>query len=825
MSVIILKCAHAHSPHDVIKSVAVSPFYEKDHTVFTYVFAELKRSSDGGYSWKNLERGLDNNALISDVAASQRSVSEYDTFVATLGDGVYRSSDHGISWYSINAGLSDLNIRHLAVSPDYVNDHTLVAVPQGAGLFISSNAGDSWEQIAGDEFVATSVSIISIDGSRRLLVGTDKGEIYISGKALKHWLKQGEIAGAGMITSLSSLVTRKSKQLILVGTELDGLHETADLGKSFSHVKLYPDATNSHKSTHVTSVTAIERTESSTDVFITLWDESAFVSTNGGEDWILQDKGLKKNSQADEYNDPHFTEVVVPADYARHGEAFIAGFAGLFKTTDSAQTWSEMETRPARNIESLAVSPSFSRDHLLALASYDGGAYFSVDSGKTWKANNFGLKSTHLWHVAITDDARENLNIFMVNNNSLLALSGISESWSRNEIPVSPYWRFVLDNFDEGSFGMRLARRLLGRSEPLFATQIAVHPDYPVDKTIFLGTRYGGILKSTDAGSTWTNLCQECKAPVSSLKVSPDYEDDGVVAASVRFYGFYLSSDSGRSWEPRNNGLSSQAIQYQNLGTYVLEFSPAFAEDGRLYFGTADGLYFTQNNGQNWEQLNVTGKLQREHISAVGISPDFSDDSTMFASVKGHGLFKSTDKGRSFSEISPDLIHGNQLLKLIMFSPDYSIDHTIFAASSEEVFVSNDGGINWVMLERSTRYENTKDNFSYSQGWKHINNPASSALNIHASNIPGSKAEFYFVGEQVTWYGPASEKYGMANIYLDGVLTGKVDQYESETKRFVPIYTINGLSPGPHVLTIEVIDDKNKNASDYFIAIDALDVS
>ena len=102
---------------------------------------------------------------------------------------------------------------------------------------------------------------------------------------------------------------------------------------------------------------------------------------------------------------------------------------------------------------------------------------------------------------------------------------------------------------------------------------------------------------------------------------------------------------------------------------------------------------------------------------------------------------------------------------------------------------------------------------------------AFSAMNIHSSNIPGSKADFYFVGKQVTWYGPVSKEYGMANIYLDGELVGKVDQFNSEKNSSAPVYTINGLPLGPHILTIEVLDEKNKNASDHFIAIDALDVS
>jgi len=93
------------------------------------------------------------------------------------------------------------------------------------------------------------------------------------------------------------------------------------------------------------------------------------------------------------------------------------------------------------------------------------------------------------------------------------------------------------------------------------------------------------------------------------------------------------------------------------------------------------------------------------------------------------------------------------------------------------------------------------------------------------SNTPGSEAVFYFFGNQATWYGPKSEEYGMANVYLDGELVGKVDQFAAEPKNVAPIFTISDLPRSSHVLTIEVANEKNENASDNYIAIDAFEES
>ncbi|MFV2032865.1 MAG: WD40/YVTN/BNR-like repeat-containing protein [Gammaproteobacteria bacterium] len=787
---------------------------------------ELKRSTDGGYTWKNLESGLDNSAVISHVAASSGDPDKYDIFVSTRGDGVYRSSDRGESWHPVSAGLENLNIHNITLSPDYINDQTLVALPKGSGLFVSTTGGDSWRPIATGVFVATSVSVIKDGDNTRLLAGTDTGEIYLSDNEYNNWSRRGEITGAGNITAISSRTheNENNVHVTYVGTESNGMYKSVDLGKSFNHVELYPALENIDKAIHVTSIETVKNERGAVDIFVTTWNEYAFFSTDGGETWAKSSKGLKKNRQADEHKRPHFFGIAIPQEYARHGNAFVAGFSGLFKTDNKGETWTEMETRPARNIEGMAVSPSFSSDRLVALATYDGGAYISTDSGKTWRTRNAGLRSTHLWDISVASDKRDKPVIFSVSNMSFLTTGENSTAWSRNEIAAPKYWKFVTENFDEGSFVTKLAHRLFDRPDFSFATQIAVSPEFSADATVFLGTRYKGILKTTDKGSSWTNPWQADKGWISSLKVSPGFRDDRTVAGAVRKKGFYLSTDAGENWFPGNEGLSSLVLEYNYLGTSVIEFSPEYAVDNRIYFGTADGLYLTLNQGQSWKKLNIPGKGQKTLIKAIGISPDFATDGTILVSIKGRGLFRSTDKGDSFTEIAPDLILANELFKLIRFSPTYANDQTIFAASPEEAYASYNEGASWIRLKRPVRYEDSKNNIVYSGKWHIRSNNQFSALDIHTSNVPGARADFYFIGEQVSWFGPRSDEYGMASVYIDGKPAGKVDQFSSEQIPVAPIFTINGLSRGAHVLTIEVIGEKNKNASDQYIAIDGLEV-
>lgn len=817
--------AYAHSPHDVVESVAMSPDYENDQTLFIYVFDELKKSSNGGYTWQTLENGLDNtSALVSDISTSSDNIANYKVFVATQGDGIYRSSDRGESWRSVNVGLVNLNIHRLALSPNFDKDQTLVAIPHGTGLFASTNAGDSWQQISLDKFSASSVTIIKENGRTRLLTGTENGDIYLSGDGFENWTKQGAIKGVGEILDLSQQVTDGDKEVIFIGTELNGLYKTYDFGRSSAHISILPTTINKQKASYVTSVTAIENSLGSADVFVTRWHDALFFSSNGGNSWKKLGIGLKKDPQADEYKTAHFYKSAVPSGFAKHGNAFTAGFSGLFKTADGGQSWTEMETRQARNIEGLALSPSYSSDQTIALASYDGGAYVSRDSGETWSTQNIGLPSTHLWDIAIAKDDKNDLAIYAISNPGFLTLRGTSSAWSANNLATSKYWKHVTANFKADSIITKIARRILGSPELSFPTQIAVSKNFSSDGTLFLGTRYKGVLKSTDDGSTWTQPWSANNGWVSSLKISPDFSSDRAVFAAVREKGFYLSTDGGDSWILRNRGLSSLAVNYQQLGTSIIELSPDFVMDQKVYFGTADGLYLSTNQGKQWERVRVTDNEQQEMIRAIGISPAFATDGTIFVSVKGRGLYKSTDSGSSFFSIAADLIQNHKVMKMFRFSPEYAKDHTIFAASAEDAYVSHDSGISWMRLERPIRYEDTKDNIIYHGTWKRSYNAKSSALNIHRSNMPGAKAVFHFFGKQVTWFGPKSSEYGTAKVYIDGGLVEKVEQFSSVPKDFVPVFTVDELPQGAHTLTIEVDNDKGGNATGHYIAIDALEV-
>jgi hypothetical protein len=73
------------------------------------------------------------NLWISALALSPGYASDNTLFAGTAGGGVFQSINGGVSWSAMNTGLSNLNVRALALTP--TAPHTLFAGTQGSGVW------------------------------------------------------------------------------------------------------------------------------------------------------------------------------------------------------------------------------------------------------------------------------------------------------------------------------------------------------------------------------------------------------------------------------------------------------------------------------------------------------------------------------------------------------------------------------------------------------------------------------------------------------------------------------------------------------------------
>jgi len=109
------------------------------------------------------------------------------------------------------------------------------------------------------------------------------------------------------------------------------------------------------------------------------------------------------------------------------------------------------------------------------------------------------------------------------------------------------------------------------------------------------------------------------------------------------------------------------------------------------------------------------------------------------------------------------------------------------------------------------------EGYTDSRGWS----GGTAALGFGA----GQRATLNFTGTGASWIGFRGPQTGIANVYLDGALVATIDAYSPTEIVQSTLYTASGLANGAHTLVIEVTRTKNDAANDYYVIVDAIDVT
>ncbi len=123
--------------------------------------------------------------------------AEQIVFAGTEADGLLRSEDGGATWTSANAGLLDLTVTALALSPAFATDRTAFAATT-SGLYRSRNGGKSWREVAlpVEEAEVQCLALSPRFGRDRLaLAGTVAHGLFRSDDGGSTWETEAAFAG------------------------------------------------------------------------------------------------------------------------------------------------------------------------------------------------------------------------------------------------------------------------------------------------------------------------------------------------------------------------------------------------------------------------------------------------------------------------------------------------------------------------------------------------------------------------------------------------------------------------------------------------------
>ncbi|HNT75462.1 MAG TPA: hypothetical protein PKH77_10620 [Anaerolineae bacterium] len=234
----------------------------------------------------------------------------------------------------------------------------------------------------------------------------------------------------------------------------------------------------------------------------------------------------------------------------------------------------------------------------------------------------------------------------------------------------------------DGGRSWQSAYASLSLTQPLPTTSVVLSPDFAADRTVFAGVP-GGVLYSLDGGETWRTVELGSPPPVvSTLALSPDFRRDGVLLAGTMEDGVFRSGNRGTHWAAWNFGLLDLAI-------FTLAISPNFAADEMLFAGVESGIFRSTNGGRAWRE--VTLPIGYEPVLSLALSPAYAQDGTLFAGTESQGVWRSADRGQTWTQATATDGAVNGLL----LAPDFPATPRVLALLDHTLLLSRDAGQTW----------------------------------------------------------------------------------------------------------------------------------
>jgi photosystem II stability/assembly factor-like uncharacterized protein len=249
--------------------------------------------------------------------------------------------------------------------------------------------------------------------------------------------------------------------------------------------------------------------------------------------------------------------------------------------------------------------------------------------------------------------------------------------------------------------------------------------------TLFVGAASGGVWKSDDSGTRYRPVFDE--QPVQSIgaiALDPKNSKNVWVGTGEPWTrnsvsigdGIYKSTDGGQTWTrsglEKSERIAKIAVSPTNGDTVFA------AVPGALWSDSPDrGLYKTTDGGKTWNQIL---KGQNLSTGCTDVAIDTANPDIMFAAMwdfrrKGweyrsggaspaapsaSGLFRSTDAGNTWTEITAEINQGfpkkpyGRLAVAIAPSNDKRV-YAFVESPESALFASDDGGATWEKRDKS----------------------------------------------------------------------------------------------------------------------------
>lgn len=565
----------------------------------------------------------------------------------------------GLTWRNIGP---DRGGRSIACAGSSSRPHEYYFGATGGGLWKTTDNGTTWRPVTDGQIRSSSVGAVAVSESNPDVVYLGMGETQLRGNVM-----QG-----------------------------DGVYRSTDAGKTWTHLGLADTQAVGRIRVHPSNpdlvyVAALGHPYGPNP------ERGVYRSANGGRDWtrvLFRDDRTGAVDIDLDSNDPRVVYATLWEVYRTPWMLSSGGRgSGLFKSTDGGDTWAEITRAPGLPTGLLGkitvtVSRADSRRVYALVEADDGGLFRSDDAGASWiKVNEErDLRQRAFYFSRIVADPADRETIYALN--------------------------FRLNRSTDG-----------GRT---FVEMPETHADHhdlwidPANPRRMINSNDGGGTVSVNGGQTWTNQDYPT-AQMYHVATTVDFpfhvcgaQQDNSTACVPSDAGLHLRDPRDRAgrWLYGAGGNESGYIAPHPV-------------DPNIFYSGGQEAYLTRYDRRTGQTIDIqpyprlysgesAGSVPERWNWTFPIAVSPVDPQILYAGSQH--LWRSTDEGRSWERISPDLTRadpktlgdsGGPITKdqngpeffatIFTIAPSRVDARTVFAGSDDgRVHVTRDGGATWV---------------------------------------------------------------------------------------------------------------------------------
>ena len=525
----------------------------------------IYRSTDRGLSWECINGGV-LGARSGAVKALGFSDEDPDLILAAAENGLYVSEDRGASWVA-DTGVPYGSLGGVAISGDYV-----LAMTNGAGVLrgrLRANGAISWES---DSVLSAHVFFAQVIVDSRhpgtlfasgypggVFKSIDDGATWheanfgMTSFAVDDPLRQGYYALA---------LAPSNSDVLYLGLYGRGVYKSIDAAGTWMPMN---GESGAMLGQHVTGLTIDPRDENR--VFVST-ENGIFRTDDGGQTWALANRGLLTNDVK--------TIVFTQAGelYAgTRGYGFYRWTGAVWQPQNPVGQWGVIwpiwADRPRYQYSDMLIHSEDSEK--MMFGSFPAGIYVSEDGGSSWRESNVGWTLDGVFSLIAHPDDPDVIYAGTYNGvNRSVDFGAHWEMWDQGWPPEQWVFRIAFDPRDSD---VMYACSKNGENEGLGRSDF-----------------HGTVMKSTNGGVSWFPITVGLPLDNEFYDIVVDPVNPDVLYLAAQHDGMFISVDAGASWHAWGQGLEGkQPATNGNNVTRVLALS---GDNRYLYLGVLGaGVY------------------------------------------------------------------------------------------------------------------------------------------------------------------------------------------------------------------------------------------